>query len=199
MRNSTQADPDVLAVKNLLSGTLDDQEVAAVERKVAERQRTASATAISEPQEVSYKSRLAVIANWLSSKIRSYEPNRKVILWTSLGLLLVLRPGLVIGWSLFAMFLLLVSYLLSGHDRFWRHVVRLYRSFARRQPQAARRLKVRAYLFARKWDRMLEWLPQGLADTLKSPDLRELMSADARHDSAVADRLTRMGDNAAIR
>jgi hypothetical protein len=131
-------------------------------------------------------------------RAKTYDPDTKTILRTSLVLLLILRPFLVIGWTLFAAFVVILTYLFMGPDQFWRQIIALHRAFARRRPEAARVLKLRAYVIARKWDSLLCWVPQGLADMLRSPDLRELIAADARHDEAMAKRLGRLGEDLAF-
>ena len=146
--------------------------------------------------------RIAQLATGLAhaaiDKAKAYDPDRKTILRTSFILLLILRPFLLIGWALFGAFTVILSYLFMGPDRFWRQIIALHRAFARRRPDAARVLKLRAYVIARKWDSLLRWVPQGLADMLRSPDLRELIAADARHDEAMAKRLGRLGDDLAV-
>ena len=132
-------------------------------------------------------------------KVTSYRPDRKSIFWTSLVLLVLLRPGLVFGWSLVAALSLLLFYLFMGPDRFWRWVIARFRRFARRRPEAARRLKCRAYVLARKWDSWLTWAPQGFADQFRSPDLREMIVADQRHAEIMAERLTQLERDVPVR
>ena len=153
------------------------------------------------PEEPKEPSRFALAGqratDWVIFKVRTYRPERKSILLTSLVLLVLLKPFMMIGWSLVAAFALLLTFLFLGGDRFWRMVIVLFRAFARRNPSAARVVKLRAYVIARKWNRLMEWVPQGLADCISAPDLREMIAADARHEVALHDRLNRLNRDAA--
>jgi hypothetical protein len=108
-------------------------------------------------------------------------------------LLLLLHPLAFIGWCVVAAILALAFYLIIGEDRFWRGVVAAHVRFAGLNPVAARRLKVRARLVARRWDRWIAYLPAGMADVLRSPDVRALVLAEKRHDAVLSDRLSRLG------
>jgi hypothetical protein len=130
-------------------------------------------------------------------KMRSYQPRTKVVLGTSFVLLLFLHPGATIGWLLFALIFLVALYLIVGEDRFWRAVAAVHGRYARISPGGARRLKVRAQLAARKWNRWVLVLPQGLADSLQAPDVRALVMAEARHDAVLTERLSRLDRDSA--
>jgi hypothetical protein len=125
-------------------------------------------------------------------KIKTYRPNRRAIVWTSVILLLLLHPVAFVGWTLVAAIFLLAGYLMVGEDAFWRGVISMHGRYARVSPEAARRLRVQARLFARRWDRGLHWLPDRMADSLRAPDVRSLVVADARHEAAMLDRLRRL-------
>ena len=129
---------------------------------------------------------------WCLNRIKTYRPERKRILLTSLVLLLLLKPFFVIGWTAVGFIAVVLTFAILGADAFWRKVIDLYRLFARRKPAAARQLKIRAYLVARKWDRILQLAPAGLADQLRPPDLRDIVAADARHETAMQDRLQKI-------
>lgn len=132
---------------------------------------------------------------WALHQIKTYRPIRKNILWTSLVLLLLLKPFMVIGWTITLIVTVCVVFFALGADTFWRKVISLYQGYRRRYPEAARVLKVRSYAMAKKWDRLLNRLPDRMADVLRVPDLRALVKADARHDAALSDRLTRLRDD----
>lgn len=121
-----------------------------------------------------------------------YRPERKSILWTSLVLMLLLQPFFVFGWSLAVVCFVVALYYFMGADTFWRRVIDGYRKAHRYWPQTARQAKLRAYVFAKKWDRFLNRLPDGMSDQFRVPDLRDVLAADAAHDAAMSDRLTRM-------
>lgn len=188
-RDATLKDPDVLAVKALIETTQDYSEPLANSGAAVQTSPLRRTAAGDTPKTTAHSKS---IASFFAERIKSYEPNRRVILGTSFVLLVILRPWLVLGWSLAAAFALLLCYLLAGPDRFWRRVIALHAAYARRRPARARRLKLKACWYARKWDRFIQRLPQGLADTMASPDLRGLMQADERHDAVIAARLKRM-------
>ena len=148
------------------------------------------ATAAKQP------SRLAAMTKqlfrWAWERIKTYRPERKRILVTSLVLLLILKPFFVIGWTAVFVMAVVICFAVMGADAFWRKVIDMYQGFARRWPAHARVLKLRSYVLARKWDRLLGYLPAGLADQMRPPDLRDVIAADARHSSAMQDRLQRM-------
>jgi hypothetical protein len=130
--------------------------------------------------------------------IASYRPERGRIVRTSLVLMLLLQPLLVLGWSLAAAAGVAIYYLSVGGDAFWRKVISIYRWMQTRWPEMARRIKLRAFVIGRRWDRVLLELPSGLADQLRPPDLRQMMAADARHDAALAERLGRLHDDSLV-
>lgn len=129
---------------------------------------------------------------WAFAHVKAYRPERKRILITSLVLLLVLKPFFVIGWTAVFVMGVVLCFAVMGADAFWRKVIDLYQRFARRRPEHARVLKLRAYVVARKWDRLLRFLPAAMADQMRPPDLRDVIAADARHALAMQDRLQRL-------
>ena len=54
------------------------------------------------------------------SAIRNYHPERKAVLRTSFVLLLMLKPLMIWASVFLTCFLILLSYLYAGPDRFWR-------------------------------------------------------------------------------
>ena len=131
--------------------------------------------------------------------IKSYRPERRRIFWTSLILMLLLQPFLILGWSLAAGAAVLIYYLSVGGDAFWCKVLSVYSWMQKRWPDTARKIKLRAFVLGRRWDRVLLELPAGLADHLRPPDLRQMMAADAQHDAALNDRLSRLREEPAAR
>ncbi|WP_299829167.1 hypothetical protein [uncultured Roseobacter sp.] len=131
-------------------------------------------------------------------RVLSYRPNAKTVLATSLVLLLVLQPVLVLGTLLIAAIGLMITFLILGAETFWRRFLSVFNLYARWFPASARSLRIRSELAARKWDRLLERLPDRLEDCLRAPDLRAMARADKRHAEAVADRLSRLHDEGAV-
>jgi hypothetical protein len=141
------------------------------------------------------KDRMTISGKWAWGHLKSYRPQRKSILLTSAVLLLILQPRFVLGWLAFAVVLLLACYLLLGADAFWRKAVGLFAVIERYQPKAARRWKLRAYAFSKRWDRHLKKLPDPIADKLRLPDLRGLLAADDRHQAVLDARLSRLNSD----
>ncbi|WP_299780993.1 hypothetical protein [uncultured Roseobacter sp.] len=131
-------------------------------------------------------------------RILSYRPNAKTVLATSLVLLLLLQPVLVLGTLLIVAIGLMITFLILGAETFWRRFLSVFNLYARWFPASARSLRIRSELAARKWDRLLERLPGRLEDCLRAPDLRAMARADKRHAEAVADRLSRLHDEGAV-
>lgn len=217
-------DPDLTAIRNLLAESKHDEAEPASGRDLARdmhrnaerlrartpeqivpeiahapveaRQRSAAPKAEPAPTPAS-PGLAARMAQAAVRKMRSYRPRTKIILGTSFVLLLLLHPGATIGWLLFALIFLVALYLIVGEDRFCRAVAALHGRYARVSPGAARRLRVRAQLAARKWNRWVLVLPQGLADSLQAPDVRALVMAEARHDAVLTERLGRLDRDSA--
>lgn len=161
--------------------------------------RTTAKIAAENPPAQPKQSRIALHARRLLGEawaaMYAYRPDRKNILWTSLVLMLLLQPFFVLGWSLFFLGSVLLCFYVMGGDRFWRRVISMYQALQYRQPKLARAIKVRSYVLAKRWDSLLRHLPDGLATALRSPDLRNVIAADARHEAAVVDRLARLRES----
>lgn len=125
-------------------------------------------------------------------RAKTYRPERKRILWTSLVLMLLLQPFFVIGWSVFCVGLVVALYVLWGGDVFWRRLIAVYQNAARRWPEPARSVKLRAYVIGKKWDWIVDRMPDRLAEQLRAPDLRGIIAADAQHEAVLSERLSRL-------
>ena len=79
-----------------------------------------------------------------------------------------------------------------GGDLFWRRIISLYKKVELVRPALARRVKVHAYIFSRKWEKLTRKIPGRVAGHLQLPDFGLLLAADARHDAALNDRLSRL-------
>lgn len=129
----------------------------------------------------------------LLSTVREYRPSRTHVLTTALLLLVVLKPGLVFGGLATVLLALGACYMVWGHDVFWGRVIALYRRFQKWSPERARRVRVRAYLMAKRWDRVVGFLPGPMCEALKSPDLRAMAVAEETHSAILSARLDRLG------
>lgn len=143
-------------------------------------------------REKSTRALISSVCRAVLARIRTYHPERKRILHTSLVLMLLLQPFFVIGWTFFLLGLVVALYVFWGGDLFWRRLIALYQKAERRWPEPARRLKLKAYVAGKKWDGILDRIPERLADPLRGPDLRRIATADAAHDAILSERLTRL-------
>lgn len=200
-----EADSDLIAVRKLI----DQSNVVtggAGQQAIAHHIGSAPAddildTTIHAPQDTAPKGRRVQMSRLMSRAVqyaKTYRPKRKVIMGTSGALIVLLYPVAVMGWLLVIGILCLALYLIIGQERFWRGIIALFQAYAKKRPGRARVLKVRAYLVAKRWDRAVDWLPDGLADVLRAPDLRAIVAADARHDAVLSDRLGRLHTDRAI-
>ena len=154
----------------------------------------AKSTAVAPPR----KSLLAPLLKSTGRRLLNYRPRVKSILLTSLVLLLLLQPVLVLGTLLVLAITLMITFLILGAETFWRRFLSAFSLYARWFPATARSLRIRSELAVRKWDRVLERLPGRLEDCLRAPDLRAMARADKRHADAVADRLSRLHDEGTV-
>ncbi|WP_295314855.1 hypothetical protein [Roseobacter sp.] len=188
-QESNETDADILAVRSLIETNEagPGEEVAAVHEASASGAREATII-----QGASDRAPGGDLAAWLLFRIRAYRPERRAILVTSAVLMLLLQPVFVIGWGVLFGILFVAFYLIVGEERFWKGVISQFRRYARRHPDAARRLKLRAWVLSRRWDRYTAILPDAAADMLRSPDLRAMIVADQKHAAALSERLNRL-------
>ena len=197
----TKLDADLLAVRKVIEDNGDDV-VSTARGETNTRadlrgraalpplEETAEPPGRSSGRSVKQLVRAGCHAAYLRAK--AYRPERKRILWTSLVLMLLLQPFFVIGWSLFCVGLVVALYLLWGGNVFWRRLIAIYQKAAHRWPEPARHIKLRAYVMGKKWDWILDRVPDRIADQLRGPDLRRIIAADAQHDAVMSERLTRL-------
>ncbi|WP_298845305.1 hypothetical protein [uncultured Roseobacter sp.] len=173
-------DPDVAAIQKLISA----------ERVVdAEPDGPGGAADVTVPEPRSVLRRMSGRA---LTSIRTYRPDRKSILLTSLVLLTLLWPHLIIGSVLISVLSLLAAYFVMGHEVFWRRALGCFSLFQRVAPQTGRKLRARLWLGARKWARLTGLLPESFARRLQLPDLRAIAGARDRHDAVLSERLSRL-------
>lgn len=193
--NKQNVDAEILAVRALidesakLKVTHYDKKPKARASRFPALEPAPTATAAPAEKQPNLTGR-ALDAIW--QRVRSYRPVRKNILATSSVLLVLLHPFIVLSATLFVFGCILVSYFMAGADTFWRRVVTLFQKWERRNPPAARQVKLRAFKFSKKWERTLNWLPDRMADSMRLPELRGLLAADDKHEAALSDRLSRL-------
>ena len=208
----TAIDADVLAVRSLIARNMTPQVVRLPEKQKAPNGASDNAATRclpsapdpkligqtkaeqSAPNQQS-KSGRPGLGSRMIARLKSYQPDRTNIFWTSIVLLGLLKPALVFGTMLGLLALCLVVRTCYGPEAFWLRVVSLHKTVARFAPDTARIVKLRAYAGAKRWDRFLSRGPAVLFDAFSSPDLRSLSAAEARHDAIVMDRLSRLDED----
>lgn len=132
----------------------------------------------------------------IKASVFGYRPTLKHILLAAAALLVLFRPGLVVGAILLVLVAFVCIFLILGYDGFWQRAIGLVRWYAARRPSKAKEMHRKLDAFALKWDNFLDRFPEGTVDGLYLPDLEELARADARHDEALDRRLSglREGD-----
>ncbi|QUJ75721.1 hypothetical protein KDD17_12250 [Sulfitobacter albidus] len=131
------------------------------------------------------------------SRLLSYRPTPRHIALAALVLLVVMRPWLVVGIVFLTLFVMTGVFLIMGFDGFWQGISKLLRWYGRHRPARAAVLHARLDAFAVRWDGFLDRFPEGTVDGLYLPDLGELAAAEARHDEAMARRLSGLREDAA--
>lgn len=200
-----ERDPELRAVRQMMEEAPEidaaQNGVSASREQGADRFPELIAPQLAAPEQAtaSLKNKFAYVARLLLARARRYRPESKRILWTSLVLMLLLQPFFVFGWSLAIIACVFALYYFMGADAFWRRVIDGYRRYHSRFPEIARQAKLRAYVVAKRWDRFLNRLPVAVSDQLRVPDLRHVMAADAAHEAAMSDRLTRIDHDLAAR
>jgi hypothetical protein len=131
----------------------------------------------------------------LWQRLMDYRPTPRHIVLASLALLVLFRPGLVLGLLALAGLGLAALYVSLGHDGFWLRVLALWGWYARRQPARAAALRTRLERFALRWDALLDRFPGGTVDFLYLPDFEELAQRDHRHTETVERRLSDLNNS----
>jgi len=138
----------------------------------------------------------AGVAVWAVSAItrpvRAFRPTTRHLALASLALLIALRPHWFVISGVAVIAIVVGAFLIIGSDRIWRMVLAYLNRTEVRNPARAARLRVRLDRFAWRWDGILDWFPDGMADALYMPDFQGMQNADAAHTDAMSKRLTRM-------
>ncbi|WP_415921741.1 hypothetical protein [Tateyamaria sp. SN6-1] len=126
-------------------------------------------------------------------KIPAFRPTTRHLAIVSLLLLIVVRPHWFVIGGLVSLFVVGGLFLTLGAQRIWGGVLRYVQRVERKDAARAARLRAGLDRFACRWDGILDWLPDGLADDLYMPDFQDLQrDKDAELDRVVTDRLNRM-------
>lgn len=139
---------------------------------------------------------LSMVAG-LKASILGYRPTPRHLIWVSFALLIVLRPWLVVGLTVLALFSMTVIFLILGYDGFWQRSMGLARWYARRRPSRAAEMHRKLDAFAMKWDAILDRFPEGSVDGLYLPDFGDLAAAESRHDAALDRRFANLSEGEA--
>lgn len=202
-----ESDADLEAVRKVIAGCADDAPPQTTERTEAEDASLAAGEgrgkwrfpqlkkAPDSEQALPLNGQTGVVASACRtalSRMKTYRPERKRILRTSLVLMLLLQPFFVIGWTVFLIGLVVALYVFWGGDVFWRKLIAVYQAAERKWPAPARQLKIRSYVISKRWNSLQDRIPQQVADRLRGPDLRQLAMADAQHEAILSERLGRL-------
>lgn len=131
------------------------------------------------------------------AKVRAFRPSRRQIIWSSIALVVLIWPALVVLALVLSIFTVIGVFLACGSDRVWSGAVRLLKWYMARAPERGASLAVRLDRFALRWDNFLDRFPDGWVDGLYLPDLQSLLEADDRHDAVMATRLQRLQEQTA--
>lgn len=124
--------------------------------------------------------------------LRSYRPTRKHVAWAVVAGLVLYRPLIVPLVALLLVWLALIAYLTLGPDRWGEILGGAWQRLHARKPELAERIRQRADLFAERFDRVLDRLPEAWADRLALPDF----SASATTDTDKPDPFDRLAAEA---
>ncbi|MEM1075171.1 MAG: hypothetical protein AAF665_16805 [Pseudomonadota bacterium] len=200
------ADKDLLAIRALMTRQERVSETLTAQKELAQPLADPSKDYDQQPsfepeadirQETPDRSKRRTAVTLLRQRVLSYRPDRKVIFRTSLILLLLLQPFWVIGLTLALVGSVLLCHALMGAEAFWLRIIGLYRVFARRWPDHARAVKLRAYKSGKKWDLFLSRRAPRIRDMFGTPDLRHISQAETRHDQILSERLQRVREELA--
>ncbi len=195
-------DADLLAVRNLIAQT-DKLQAKPLQtpRDPLPKQSVVDTTGARRPVQKSsssgLKSNAKRVAKILWARIKAYRPECKSVLLTSMVLLLILKPFMVLGWVVCFVAMIVFFHFVLGSDDFWRRIAKMFKAWERVQPKQARVLKLRTYAATKKWEKMASKLPSWIAHYLRPPDLRGLLAAERRHNTALNQRLSRLQQDAA--
>ena len=119
------------------------------------------------------------------ARLLSYRPSKAHLIIGAAALLILFRPGLVIGLLFLSLFIMVGIFLVVGYDGFWRGIFAGLRWYADKRPHRAEAMHERLDNFAVKWDSFLDRFPEGSVDGLYLPDLAALEVAEQKHDEAL--------------
>lgn len=166
-----------------------------VKRKFSLRNKFASRPTKAVPQQRSQAPSSAL--GGLMDRVRAYRPTRLHIILAVCGLVVFMRPWLILGLMFIFVFIMVGVFLITGYDGFWQAVMKISRWYASRRPDRAASLHARLDRFAVRWDAVLDRFPEGTVDALYLPDFGDLATAELRHDEAMERRLASLQEKGA--
>ena len=128
------------------------------------------------------------------ARVLAYRPTARHLALVTLALIVVLRPWVVVSFSLLLAGSLIGTFLFLGADRFWRKLLTVISWVGARHPQVAVDMRMALDRAALRWDAFLDRFPDGWVDGLYMPDFRALAQADELHAAAMTARLERLRD-----
>lgn len=120
------------------------------------------------------------------------QDHRRWALVALLAVFALMRPGLAVGLILVVVIVVASMRIALGAEIFWRRVLAFHAVVETHRPGFARTIKLRVFVLSRKWQRLLDRLPEAISDPLRPPNLPALLAADARHDAVLAARLNQL-------
>lgn len=131
-------------------------------------------------------------------KVKLSLLHRKALLrgafWLGVGFLAYLKPlWLVIPILMVVLFIIGLFYF-AGAARVWAGLLLALHRMDKTNPRRSQRLRAGLDRFAMRWDRLLDWFPERLVESLYMPDFQALAMADDRHTQVMSARLQRLAE-----
>ncbi|MEL6566672.1 MAG: hypothetical protein AAFQ59_19685 [Pseudomonadota bacterium] len=126
-------------------------------------------------------------------RARAFRPTTRHLAIVSVLLLVVVRPNWFIIAGAVLVALVLGLFLIIGARRIWNTLLRGVELIEQSDLARGARLRNSLDRFACRWDRLLDLLPDGMADDLYMPDFQKRPAeVEAQHARVVAERFDRM-------
>ncbi|WP_299695147.1 hypothetical protein [uncultured Tateyamaria sp.] len=149
-----------------------------------------------EPAKPAPQTKRARLTRTLTAPLRAaaqFRPTTRHLAFVSVLLLVVVRPHWFIVAGACIVALVLGLFLFMGAGRIWGTLLHGVELIEKSDVARGTRLRNSLDRFACRWDRLLDMLPDGMADTLYMPDFQQRSAeVEAQHAQAVADRFDRM-------
>ena len=123
----------------------------------------------------------------------AFRPTSRHVVIVALLLLVVIRPEWFVVSGAVLIAFILGLFLAFGAQRIWGGLLKAVELVEKSDGARGTRLRNSLDRFACSWDRLLDMLPDGMADDLYMPDFQKRPAeVEAQHAQAVEDRLQRL-------